>query len=184
MKQFAQFWLREIHFQTPPRLVTSLSLSVRKLTRYTLIPSAVRQRLVLCSHSVHSLFLQCSRRNASCLFIHLSKASLNYVSVQVKRSDPAHLKVLPQPDWPLATLMPSSSIVAVNKEVKIALDSSVEHKTDEISGKNQRRTHLVHFFVAAKPLADRSIPYVLVNVIPSDFELNNVDRHLRSQPFS
>ena len=57
-----------------------------------------------------------------------------------KRGDPAHPKVLPQPDGPLATLMPSSSIVAANKEVKTALDSSVENKTDEISGKKSEKS--------------------------------------------
>ena len=40
--------------------------------------------------------------------------------------------------------------------------------------------NVVHFFVAAKPLADRSFPYVLVNVISSNFGLNNVDIFVHS----
>ena len=94
-----------------------------------------------------------------------------------KRSDPAPLKVLPQPDGPLATLMLSLSIVAANKEVKTALDSSVVWIMN-----------VVHFFVAAKPLADRSFPYILANVIPSNFGLNNVDvfvhSHFRDQQYT
>ena len=43
-------------------------------------------------------------------------------------------------------------------------------------------------FVAAKPLANRSFPYVLVNVIPSNFGLNNVDvfiyNHFHDQQYT
>ena len=74
----------------------------------------------------------------SCLFICLSKVMSLFK--YFKCSDPAHPKVLPQPDGPLATLMPSSSIVAANKEVKTALDSSVEHKTDEIFRKKSEKS--------------------------------------------
>ena len=48
--------------------------------------------------------------------------------------------------------------------------------------------NVVHFFVAAKPLADRSFPYVLVSVIPSNFGLNDVDvfvhSHFRDQQYT
>ena len=72
-----------------------------------------------------------------------------------KHSDPAHPKILPQPDGPLATLIPSSSMVATNKEVKTALDSSVEHDQG-----TENRQHLflgehgqpLHHYIATTPM--------------------------------
>ena len=57
-----------------------------------------------------------------------------------KRSDPAE-HVLPKPDGPLVTQMPSSSIVAANKEVKAVLESSSGQSNEQKTEKSSKRGH-------------------------------------------
>ena len=166
--------------------------------------AAVSSLFTFSAFIIHSVFWKKSQ--VVCLFVSRKLGLIMSLFKYFKCSDPAHPKMLPQPDGPLVTLMPSSSIVAANKEVKTTLDSSVEHDQG-----TENRQHLflgvhrlplpttynsnavwimsvVHFFVAAKPLADRSFPYVLVNMIPSNFGLNNVEffvhSHFRDQQYT
>ena len=57
-----------------------------------------------------------------------------------KRSDPTK-HVLPKPDGPLATQMPSSSIVAANREVKAVLESSPGQSNEKKPAKSSKRGH-------------------------------------------
>ena len=139
-----------------------MSLVARELTQYALIPSAVRQRLVLRSVSslftlsafiIHSVFWK--KSHVVCLFVSRKLVLIMSLFKYFKCCDPAHPKVLLQPDRPLATVMPSSSIVAVNKEVKTALDSSIEHDQGSENGQHlflEEHGQPLHHYIATTPM--------------------------------